>query len=136
MTKRYGEEEEENAPLFGLSGAAHEANAGGRSVCLWGEIQADQAQGQEGQTMTTATTYETQERGIAALALYQGFSLLEVRGERWEKFTFVFPAEAEQAERDYYSSDTSVHPREFLSAVGEIQGLIRRHRDRRRGEET
>jgi len=86
--------------------------------------------------MTTATTYETQERGIAALALDQGFSLLEVRGERWEKFTFVFPAEAEQAERDYYSSDTSVHPREFLSAVGEIQGLIRRHRDRRRGEET
>jgi len=80
------------------------------------------------------TTFETHERGIAALALYQGHSLLEVRGERWQKYTFVFSAEAVQAERDYFSSDTAVRPREFFAAVGEIQGLIRRHRDRREGD--
>jgi len=82
--------------------------------------------------MTMSNTFETQERGIAALALYEGFSLLEVRGERWAKFTFVFPAEAKQAEKDYFSSDTAVRPREFFAAVGEIQGLIRRHREEAR----
>jgi len=46
MTKRYGEEEEENAPLFGLSGAAHEANAGGWTMRVRAHVQAYQGQGQ------------------------------------------------------------------------------------------
>ena len=103
---------------------------------VWGEIQADQAQGQEGQSMTTATTdvktLSLTDLYVAAFVMAKGHRLLGVDDSRPWSIEFHFSRMA-KPDADAFVAGGMVEGRLFAAALKDLKGLLAK---RRRGEDA